>query len=67
MTLVNIFKSKMAAKFMICNDFVGKRLVIAHKFLDGSNIGQKRENWYTEWYADFKTINMQPKFCPGGP
>ena len=32
MTLVNIFKSKMADKFMICNDFVGKRLVIAHKF-----------------------------------
>ena len=31
MTLVNISKSKMAAKFMICSDFVGKRLVIAHK------------------------------------
>ena len=47
MTLVNIFKSKMAAKFMICNDVVGKQLVIAHKFLDSSNYGQKRENLYT--------------------
>ena len=37
MTLVNIFKSKMADKFMICNDFVGKRLVIAHKLYDCSN------------------------------
>ena len=59
----------MAAKFMFYNDFVGKRLVIAHKFLVGSNQGQKRENWYTWkfWFAGFKAIRIHPKFCPGGP
>ena len=30
MTLVNIFKSKMAAKFMIFSDFVRKWLAIEH-------------------------------------